>query len=146
MNAIKDNMEGDAQFSVYPGRRNIGDRSGKTTVRAPIVDLLLEDYEQGVSKLHGAFANARRNKEIRLKSIQLVPLRPSMTVPREVIRQGAKEQNKLNMRLKHRVVRGITNLDVKLKKKRTEETMTLSDYFEEQKYTLEGDGETKRIF
>ena len=104
MEAIKDNMEGEAQFSVYPGRRNVGDRGGKTTVRAPIVDLLLEEYEQGVSKLQGAFAKARRNNDIRLKGMMLVPLRPSMTIPREVIRQGAKDQNKLNMRLEHRVV------------------------------------------
>ena len=99
MTAIRDNMEGDAHFSVYPGRRNVGDREGKTTVRAPIVDLLLEDYEQGVSKLQEAFANARRNKDIRLKNMLLVPLRPSMTVSRELIREGAREQNKLNMKL-----------------------------------------------
>ena len=86
MEAIKDNMEGEAQFSVYPGRRNVEDRAGKTTVRAPIVDLLLKDCKQGVSKLQGAFANARRNKDIRLKNMQLVPLRPLMTIPRELIR------------------------------------------------------------
>ena len=95
MTAIRDNMEGDAHFSVYPGRRNVGDREGKTTVRAPIVDLLLEDYEQGVSKLQGAFANARRNKDIRLKNMHLVPLRPSMTVSRELIREG--QENKINL-------------------------------------------------
>ena len=146
MEEFKDNMEGEAQVSVYPGRRNVGDRGGKTTVRAPIVDLLLEEYEQGVSKLQGAFAKARRNNDIRLKGMMLVPLRPSLTIPREVIREGAKDQNKLNMRLEHRVVRGITNLDVNLKKKRSEEMMTLREYFEEQRYSVERGGETRKIF
>ena len=146
MTAIRDNMEGDAHFSAYPGRRNVGDREGKTTVRAPIVDLLLEDYEQGVSKLQEAFANARRNKGIRLKNMQLVPLRPSMTVPRELIRERAREQNKLNMRLEHKVVRGITNLDRRLKKKRSKETVTLRGYFEEQKYISVKNGGKIRIF
>ena len=86
-----------------------------------------------------AVANTRRNKDIRLKNMHLVPLRPSMTIPLELIHQGAKEQNKLNVRLEHRVVRGIPNLDVKLKKKRTKETMTFREYFEDQKNTLGGD-------
>ena len=59
MIAIKDNMTEEDKFSVYLGRRNVGDRAGKTTFRAPIVDLLLDDYEKGVSNIQSAFATAR---------------------------------------------------------------------------------------
>ena len=118
MTAIKDNMAEEGQFSVYPGRRNVGDRAGKTTFRAPIVDLLLDDYEKGVSNIQSAFATARQNKDIRLENMLLVPLRPSLTISTDVIRRGAKEQNKLNMRLNHRVVRGLTSLDIKLIKQK----------------------------
>ena len=138
-------MTEEAHFSVYPGRRNVGDRGGKTTFRAPIIDLLLENYEQGVSNIQAAFDNARRTKDVRLKNMQLVPLRPSLTISTDIIRTGAQEQNKLNMRLEHRVVRGITNLDVKVTKKRDGQSQTLREYFEDQKY-MTAEGEKKQIF
>ena len=69
--AIKDNMEGEGQFSVYPGRRNVGDRSRKTTFRTSIIDLLFGDYEKGVSNIQRAFENSRKSKDIRLKNMQL---------------------------------------------------------------------------
>ena len=81
-----ENMTEEVHFSVYPGRRNVGDRSGKTTLRAPIIDLLLENYEKGVSNIQSAFDNARKNKDVRLKNMQLVPLRPSLTISTEIIR------------------------------------------------------------
>ena len=61
--------------------------------------------------------------------MKLIPLRPSLTVSTEVIRNQAQEQNKLNTKLEHRVVRGITNLDIKLAKKRGEKTKTFQDFF-----------------
>ena len=145
MRAIKDNMNDEGQFSVYPGRRNVGDRSGKTTFRAPIVDLLLKDYKKGMSNIQSDFENARQRNDVRLKHMQLVPLRPSMTIPTEIIRTGSKEQNKFNMRLEHRVVKGITNLDIKLKKKRGGEEQNLRDFFDDQKYVTK-ERETKQIF
>ena len=48
------------------------------------------------------------------------------------------------MKLEHRVVRGITNLDVKLSKIRGGETQTLRDFFDDQTYT--SGGEVKQIF
>ena len=144
ISAIKDNMEGESQFSVYPGRRNVGDRTGKTTFRAPIIDLLLDEYETGVSNIQRAFANSVKNKDIRLKNMNLVPLRPSLTISTEVIRNGAQKHNKLNMRLDHRVVRGITNLDIELTKTRGGAKQTLREFFDEQKYT--SGGEAQQIF
>lgn len=47
----KDNIECENQFSVYPVRRNVGDITGKKTFRAPIIELLLEEYEKGVSNI-----------------------------------------------------------------------------------------------
>ena len=145
MKAIKDNMTDEGDFSVFPGRRNVGDRSGKTTFRASIVDLLLERYDKGVSNIQLAFENARQKRDVRLKNMQLVPLRPSMTISTEIIRTGAKEQNKLNMRLEHRVVRGITNLDIKVTRKRDGAEQTLRQYFDDQKY-MTAERETKKVF
>ena len=51
----------------------------------------------------------------------------------------------MNMRLEHRVVRGLTNLDIKLTRQKGGEDLTLREYFDGQKYTS-GDGEKKQIF
>ena len=111
---IKDDRKGEAPFDTHLGRRNVGNRSGKMTVRSPIVDLLLGEYKQRVSQTHGAFANSRRDKDIRLKKATCT-FATVFDDPCKVIRQGAKKQKKLNMRLEHGVVREKVNLDIKLK-------------------------------
>ena len=92
------------------------------------MDLFLEDYEKGVSNIQRTFENSRQSKDIRLKNMQLVPLCPSLIMSTEMIKNEAQEQKKLNMKLEHRVVRGITNLDVKLSKIRGGETQTLREF------------------
>ena len=96
-----------------------------------MIDVTAASYEKDYKALMSAFNQARKENDIILGELSLIPLRPTNEVTIEKISRCTREQNLFSTNSKVAVLRGIKDLDISLTEKYSRVTRKLRTFLKE---------------
>ena len=122
--AIRENMDTEEPFGLYPKRDTIYINGKRTVFRALFIDSKEDRTEEITNQVSKAF----ESNDPRLQGFTLVPAKPTPDMDLAEIELNASMHNGLMTTMTHHTIRGIEEIDMKMETK-SGENMSLREYF-----------------